>query len=53
MRKLRYELRWAWAKLGCRCLFSKHHTIQHVDAHCPVHGWYEAADPEGWENVKP
>jgi hypothetical protein len=54
-RELRYQLRWAWAKLGCRCIFDRRHIKVAEDAHCPIHGWTFGgpADPEGWENVKP
>lgn len=50
----RLQLRWAWAKLGCRCAFDrKHHKILE-NAHCPIHGWsgMPPEDPEGWENVE-
>lgn len=54
MRQLRYQLRRAWAMLGCRCAFNRHHIITIVDSHCPIHGWSgQLDDPEGWENVKP
>lgn len=56
IRELRYQLRWAWAKLGCRCVFNSRHIKTHEDAHCPIHGWYNdpaSLNPAGWENVKP
>lgn len=55
IRLLRYQLRWAWAKMGCRCSFDRHHIKRVEDSHCPVHGWQttKESDPEGWENVRP
>ena len=46
---LSYQLRWAWAHLGCRCAFNADHELTTTDSHCPVHGWQETlGDPEGW-----
>jgi hypothetical protein len=54
IRELRLQLRWAWAKLGCRCIFDHNHIKRVEDAHCPIHGWHgNLENPEGWENVKP
>jgi len=45
---LREQLRWAWSKLGCRCIFDKRDRKIHEDAHCPVHGVYGYADEHEW-----
>ena len=37
---LRKQTRWAWGKLGCRCIFNDQDEQAHQDDHCPVHGTY-------------
>lgn len=37
---LRMQLRWAWAQLGCRCIFDDQDEKIIEDAHCPIHGVY-------------
>jgi hypothetical protein len=46
--ELRKQLRWAWSKLGCRCIFDKRDRKIHEDAHCPVHGVYGDPDEMTW-----
>ena len=45
---LRRQIRNAWAKLGCRCIFNDKDEKIHEDGHCPYHGWYQQ-DPDGWD----
>lgn len=44
VRELRLQLRYAWARLGCRCIFNDAHEKEVEDSHCPVHGVYERPD---------
>lgn len=46
---LRCQLRWAWSKLGCRCMFNTKDEKTHEDPHCPIHGIYGNADDREWE----
>lgn len=45
---LKKQLRWAWAKLNCRCLFNDNDEKIHDDAHCPVHGVYTNGETGQW-----
>lgn len=44
---LRKQLRWAWDKLGCRCIFNENDEKILEDGHCPIHGTYDFI-PESW-----
>jgi hypothetical protein len=46
--ELRLQLRNAWAKLGCRCLFNAANEKVAEDPHCPYHGWYQN-DADAWD----
>lgn len=46
--ELSVQLRWAWAKMGCRCLFNDKSEKIHEDAHCPVHGVYITNERGQW-----
>lgn len=46
----RKQLRNAWAKLECRCIFNEADEKTHEDPHCPYHGWQQN-DPDGWDPI--
>jgi hypothetical protein len=47
---LRKQLRNAWAKLGCRCIFNDQDEKIFEEPHCPYHGVYQN-DPDGWDPI--
>lgn len=46
---LRWQLRWAWAMLGCRCVFNDAHEKIAEEPHCPVHGVYS---DKAWPGIE-
>lgn len=46
----RKQLRNAWAKLRCRCIFNDEDEKVAEDSHCPYHGWQQR-DTDEWDPI--